>query len=157
MPITAQNMLRLSLLLIIDGMMCACQEKFESYYPSAAAAAKAGAFDRGWLPDVLKPDVKDIREWHDIASNEFRGKFVLNERVVNRVQSSCRPGFDVPRKTRSMPEWFPLTISQGEATTHGMRVFRCDDFFVAVDTTTADGYFWTKYPLREYDHTCCGS
>jgi hypothetical protein len=150
-------MRRFLLLVIIAGMMCACQERFESYYPSATAAANLGAFDRGWLPEVLKPDVENIREWHDIDSNEVRGRFALNKRVLNSLQSSCRPDFDAPRKTRSMPEWFPTSISRGEATTHGMRIFRCDDFFVAVDAAAANGYFWTNYPLRQYDHTCCGS
>jgi hypothetical protein len=124
--------------------MCACKEKFESYYPSAAAAAKAGEFDRGWLPDVLKPDVMDIRLWYDIDSNEVRGKFALNERVVNSLQSTCTPGIDVPRRSWLMPEWFPASITRGDATAHGIRILRCDNFFVATDTAAATGYFWTK-------------
>jgi hypothetical protein len=146
--LTGPRTLRLSLFLltIAAGITCACREKFESYYPSAAAAVKAGEFDRGWLPDVLKPDVTNIREWHDIASNEVRGKFALNERIVKSLQTTCKPGSDVPRKTWSMPAWFPASISSGKAAEHGMQIFRCDDFFVAVDTTAAARYFWAEYP-----------
>jgi hypothetical protein len=133
-------------LIALAGIMCACTEKFESHYASAEAAAKAGEFDRGWLPDVLKPDAADIKEWHDIASNEVRGRFDLNDRVVSSLQSSCKLGKDVPRKTWSMPKWFPDSIMSGDATARGMRIFRCDDFFIAVDTKAAAGYFWTKYP-----------
>src|SRR5258707_8323883 len=97
--VTSSRRQRLLFLVIVAGIMCACTEKFESRYPSAAAAANAGAFDHGWLPDVLKPDVMNIREWHDIASNEVRGRFALNERVLKSLQSSCRPDMDVPRKT----------------------------------------------------------
>ena len=130
--------------------MSGCKEKFESYYPSAATAVKAGAFDHGWLPDVLKPDVMNIREWHDVASNEVRGSFALNERVLNSLQSSCKPSKDVPRKTWSMPEWFPFSITRGDAGAHGMRIFRCDDFFIAADRTAAAGYFWeTQYPRSQ--------
>jgi hypothetical protein len=144
---TVPRTLRLSLLLLIiaTGIMYACKEKFESY-PSAADAVKAGEFDRGWLPDVLKPDATNISEWHDIASNEVRGKFALNERIVKSLQTTCKPGSDVPRKTWSMPAWFPALISSGKAAEHGMQIFRCDDFFVAVDTPAAAGYFWAKYP-----------
>jgi hypothetical protein len=137
-------MRRLLLLITIVGLMCGCKEKFESYYPSAAAAAKAGEFDRGWLPDVLKPDVIDIGLWYDIDSNEARGKFALNERVVNSLQSTCKPGMNVPRRSWSMPEWFPASITRGDATAHGIRIFGCDNFFVATDTAAGTGYFWTK-------------
>ena len=148
-------MRRLLLLMIIAGIMCACEEKFESYYPSAADAANAGAFDHGWLPEVLKPDVMNIKEWHDIDSNEVRGRFALNERVLNSLQSSCKPGLDVPRKTWSMPKWFPASITRGDAAAHSIRIFRCDDFFVAEDTAAAAGYFWAKYPSGQNEQVCC--
>jgi hypothetical protein len=146
---------RFLLVALISGTMCACKEKFESSYSSAADAGKLGAFDHGWLPEVLKPDVMNIREWHDIASNEVRGKFALNTRVVNTLQSSCKSDMDIPRKTWSMPDWFPASIYRGNAAADGMRIFRCDEFFVAVDTGASSGYFWTKYPLKQYEDVCC--
>ena len=152
--VTSAKTQRLLLLMIVAGVMCTCKEKFESNYSSAADAAGAGAFDRGWLPDVLKPDVMNIKEWHDIASNEVRGKFALNERVLSSLESSCKPSSDTPRKTWSMPKWFPDSITRGDATGHGMRIFRCDDFFVAVDRAGSSGYFWTKYP-SENKQGCC--
>lgn len=146
---------RLFLVIVLGGIVCACHENSESQYPSAADAGKAGEFDRGWLPDVLKPDVTDIREWHDIASNEARGRFVLNAGVVDRVKASCKPDMDVPRKTWSMPNWFPDSISGGDEVTHGMQVFRCDDFYVAVDSAANEGYFWLKYPSDQSSRACC--
>jgi hypothetical protein len=77
-------------LIAFAGIMCACTEKFESHYSSAEAAAKAGEFDRGWLPDVLNPDAVDIKEWHDVASNEVRGRFDLNDRILSGLQASCK-------------------------------------------------------------------
>jgi hypothetical protein len=142
-------------LIVVAGLMCACKEKFESRYASAADAAKAGEFDRGWLPEVLKADVMDITEWHDIASNEVRGKFIMNETVLNSLKSSCKAGTDVPRKTWSTPKWFPDAITHGDAAAHGMQVFRCDEFFIAVDKAGAAGYFWTKYPSDQNHQVCC--
>jgi hypothetical protein len=138
---------RLWLLIIVAGITSACQEKFESHYPSTTAAEKSGAFDHGWIPDLLKPDVTDISEWHDIASSEVRGRFALNPGVLDRLKSSCTPATDMPRRTRSMPEWFPVSITSGDAAAQGMSVFRCADFFVASDKSAVAGYFWeTNYP-----------
>jgi hypothetical protein len=133
--------------IVVAGTMCACKEHFESYYPSASSAAKTGAFDHGWLPEMLKPDVMNIdvmniTEWHDFASNESRGRFALDERVLNTLRSSCQPATDMPRKTWSTPEWFPASITRGEAAAHGMLIFRCDNFFVAADKAAATGFFW---------------
>src|SRR5258705_10423142 len=114
--------------------------------PSTTAAEKSGAFDHGWIPDLLKPDVTDITEWHDIASSEVRGRFALNPGVLNRLKSSCTPATDMPRRTRSMPAWFPVSITSGDAAAQDMSVFRCADFFVALDKLAVAGYFWeTNY------------
>ena len=153
--VTRSIMRRLLPLIVLSAVTGACKEKFESHYSSAVDAAKAGEFDRGWLPEVLKPDTMDIREWHDVASNEVRGRFVLNARVVNSLKASCEPGMDVPRKTWSMPKWFPDPITRGDARSRGMQFFRCDDFFIAIDTRGTSGYFWTKYPSDQNRQACC--
>ena len=148
MPIVNSAVIRkVSLLVIVVGMMSGCKEKFESSYSSVAVAVKDGAFDRGWLPELLKPDVVSIKEWHDISSNEIRGRFALNQGVMDRLQSTCTRAVDVPRKTWSMPNWFPESIPQGDAEAHGMRIFRCDNFFIASDVPAQAGYFWeADYP-----------
>jgi hypothetical protein len=153
--VTSARIRQISLLIVILVSMNACKEKFESHYSSATDAAKAGEFDRGWLPDVLKPDIRNISEWHDVASNEARGRFVLSEEFLNRLRSSCVISADVPRKTSSMPDWFPAAIYRGESSKEGMLIFRCEDFFVAINQQTKNGYFWSKYPSET--KTCCDS
>jgi len=145
--VTSEIILKLSFLVIVVATMSACQEEFETHYPSAADAAKAGEFDRGWLPELLKPDAADIREWHDIDSNEVRGKFAMNARIHGILESSCSSAKDLPRKTWFMPSWFPSSIYRGDAAAHDIQIFRCNNFFVAEDKTAAVGYFWdTAYP-----------
>ena len=143
---TSATIRQMSLLIAVLVSMNACKEKYESHYNSATDAAKAGEFDRGWLPDVLRPDVANISEWHDIDSNEVRGRFALNEEVVRRLRSSCVMSADVPRKTSLMPAWFPATIYRGDAKKEGMEMFGCEEFFVAINQHTEKGYFWSKYP-----------
>ena len=42
----------------------------EAVYPDAPAARTAGAFERGWLPEVIPEDARDIVERHDLDTNE---------------------------------------------------------------------------------------
>ena len=73
------------------------QGKVRVALPFRAAAVTAGEFDRGWLPDVLKPDVTNIGEWHDIASNEVRGKS-LSTSGWSKAAHHLQAGSDVPQQ-----------------------------------------------------------
>jgi hypothetical protein len=145
---------RLLLLIMVAGIMSACQEKFESHYPSATAADKAGAFDHGRIPDLLKPDVTDIREWYDIDSSEVRGRFALNPGVLNRLKSSCTPATDVPRRTRSMPEWFPVSITSGDAAAQGMSVFAVLTFMLPRTNQPQQVIFGRRIILDLRNNSC---
>ncbi len=68
-------------------LVTGCKEQLESHYPTVNAAAHAGAFERGWLPGVLQPDATDIREWHDLDSDEVRG----GSRSMIRFCIACNP------------------------------------------------------------------
>jgi len=135
------------ILVTLSAFMTACRDSTESHYPTTVAAAQAGMFDRGWLPEILKPDAGEITVWYDIASNEVRGKFALNPAVTERVRSTCKTASDVPRKTWWMPNWFPASITTGAPV--GLQIFRCNDYFVATDGAQGKGYFWEterQYP-----------
>jgi hypothetical protein len=126
-------------------VMSGCNEQLEKHYPTAATAAQAGAFDHGWIPRVLQPDVTDIREWHDLDTNEVRGRFAPNDSVLNRLQSTCKQGGDLPRRVRSAPNWWPDSVNNG-GSAKNTPVFHCDNFFITTDTQKATGYFWTNGP-----------
>jgi hypothetical protein len=49
---------------------CAWYERPSSYYPDLASYEADGVNSRAWLPDSLPPSAKDIREAHDIDTNE---------------------------------------------------------------------------------------
>jgi hypothetical protein len=124
-------------------LLTSCDERRKSHYPTADAATKAGAFERGWLPVVLQPDLTDIREWHDLNSNDVRGRFTINHVVLLRMQSECKKSSEIP-PIELAPEWWPRSISEGEAET-GVRVVHCREFFVAIDAANRTGYFWDDH------------
>ena len=111
----------LSLALTISSLFVAgCDKKFDSHFPTAAAASQAGEFTRGWLPDILQPDATDIHEWHDLDSNRCEGQFSLNDNLVRRVQKECKSTREVPMNATE---------------------FRCGDFLVSLDLEKRTGNF----------------
>jgi hypothetical protein len=128
----------IAILLLVTG----CKEQVESHYPTVNAAAQAGAFKRGWLPGVLQPDATDIREWHDLDSNEVVGQFVLNDSLLHHLQSDC---IESEGKPPNIPgqSWRAHTSVDG-ATAAGFHVVRCDNFFVSTDRANGVGYFWAN-------------
>jgi hypothetical protein len=119
-----------------------CKEQLESRYPSVKTAVQAGAFKRGWLPTVLQPDATDMREWHDLDSSEVRGRFALNDSVLNRLQSACKESLEEP-PVGTGPSWWLHTNLDGKIAA-SFHVVRCDNFFVSTDRENGIGYFWTK-------------
>lgn len=55
---------------LLAGFVSACDELQESYYDSRAAVVRDGAIQRGWIPDFLPESAANIREFHDLDSNE---------------------------------------------------------------------------------------
>ena len=41
----------------------------------------------------------------------------------------------------------PTAINQGDAREHGLQIFLCDDYFVAIDLRKGNGYFWEAEKL----------
>lgn len=139
------TVIRSVLLALVVGaaITTACNEQHEAHYPTVAAAAEAGEFKRGWLPAELKPDVTDIQEWHDVDTNEVRGKFALNDSFLHRLQSNCKQSADVPRHIRSAPSWWRDHVTHDEAAS-SIGEFRCGNFFIVAVTRNRAGYFWAN-------------
>ncbi len=134
-------MIRMMLLIVATVLAVAgCREQLESRYPTADAAAQAGAFQRGWLPAVLQPDATEIQEWHDFDSNKVRGRFALNASVLNRLQRDCQQSQEKP-PLGTGPTWW-LQTDVGKPSMTQLQVVRCDDFFVLTDRGNRVGYFW---------------
>lgn len=130
--------MRAAILIVGCGLfLIGCNETPETQYATASAAAQDQAFERGWMPPVLQPDVTDIHETHDIDSNRVVGQFALNGSVLERLQSSCKHASSDPP---SIPaKWLPHVSSERLRT---LEVVRCDNFFVATDMKNRIGYFW---------------
>ncbi len=98
----------LSRVLVVGlGVLAGCSETSESFYAGAASARASGAVAAGWVPEWIPPDAGEIREVHNIDTNESAMAFALPPGTW-RTPSSCRPAqggeFVEPRFDRP---WIP--------------------------------------------------
>jgi hypothetical protein len=137
------------------GSFCIAQSlvglarKSESLLPTSAdperdKIAGADAFDRGWLPVVLKSGVNEIREEHNVSTNHGRATFRYTPVFGDTLERSCSPL--PPDAPVHSPFWrWPGFLSKGDTAaklrSRNLRVFKCDDFTLAINDEQA-GFFW---------------
>ncbi|WP_372015496.1 hypothetical protein [Pseudoxanthomonas sp. 10H] len=96
--------------LVVAGLgLSACAfERPESSYASLADAGRSGAVEKGWIPAWLPPEAVDIREVHDIDTNESMLAFSYDPRQGWRLSGHCQP-VDVARvpSPRFSRRWWP--------------------------------------------------
>jgi hypothetical protein len=123
-----------------------CNETFDRHYESINDATRDGAIQRGWIPAILLPDAKDIRETHDLDSNRGSGSFALNDSLVRRLKSECASSQALPPTTHAAHWWRSPTSNGKQAA--GEQTFQCGGSFVAADPSNRIGYFWTNGQSR---------
>jgi hypothetical protein len=69
----------LTLAALASGCVGPLSETRESHYADVAAARQDGAFTRGWLPEVVPPEAKDIWEQHQVDAARTWACFVVPE------------------------------------------------------------------------------
>lgn len=63
----------------------------EAKYSSQIEAAKAGAMDQGWIPRWLPEEASNIREVHNLDSNESLMSFTLPAQHQWAPPAACQP------------------------------------------------------------------
>jgi hypothetical protein len=118
-----------------------CSETPTSRYASTTDAARDGAFTRGWLPAVLAPDATQIEEIHDQDSNKGSGTFALNQALIKRLESVCKPVHGVPIPESNAHWWQKGPDSDRQPSG---ALYQCEDFLVLVNADKGAGRFWTS-------------
>lgn len=73
---------RIAILLL---SLAACSEQVEETYPTWAEAQRAGAVERGWIPDFVPESAREIRDSHDLDSNRQTLFFVARPSDVEAM------------------------------------------------------------------------
>src|SRR4030095_13345526 len=138
----------LSLLILEAG----CSDRYESHYATLSAATKDGAVDRGWIPDLLNVNASEIRELHNLDTNEVWGacQFPKSEKpftsdvpeaaAADVVQANVF--FRSPR-IGWWPEALDAPLDIDQLSRAGFKMFTDPEkeFFFAINESEGKGYF----------------
>jgi hypothetical protein len=137
-------------LFVLLNLWLDSRENQKAYYATSADAerdkiAGADAFDRGWLPVVLKSGVSEIREEHNVSTNQGRATFRYPPVFADTLERNCSPlTQDTPIVS---PFWrWPGFLRKGDTAaklrSRNVRVFKCGDFSFAINDEQHSGFFW---------------
>lgn len=129
---------------------CERMETSESVYPNFEAAIKAKAVGEGkWVPDFLPPSSTNIREKHNLDTNEQWLSFHFTGDIASHI-SLCKQTImqEIVYPRRSPGNWWPQTLLQNSANQESKNYvyYTCrENNFVgnmAINFKKSDGYYW---------------
>jgi hypothetical protein len=131
-----------------------CSDRRESAFANVKEARASGAVARGWVPNDLPESASDLRELHDLDTNEVWGTFRLPSSeqapaiTLAPVETSKISGHSV-RSPRA--SWWPARLSgnlDGRVLEKdGFEVYATPapfEFWIAVDRNRGRGFFWAS-------------
>lgn len=139
-------------LLTVALLLLGCErlDTIESTYQNFEAAVKAKAIGNGrWIPGFLPPSAADIREIHNLDTNEVWLFFRSSPSDLPTVVSTCKKVAErevvYPRK--SPGSWWPQMLTKGHTsspkTNNTYDFYQCKQrSMMAIDRSRSLVYFW---------------
>lgn len=130
----------------------ACNETPESTYRTLEEARRAGAIERGWIPESVPAFASNIREKHDLDTNEVWGAFEFPEERRTAVVTTLRSVPSEYLRGRAIGSggvaWWPRSLEQlDEQLLNGNEYtffVTPDGFFMALEQRRPNCFFWHK-------------
>jgi hypothetical protein len=125
----------------------------ENRYATLSEAVEHGAITHGWIPEFLPESSTSIIERHDLDTNEIWLSFDLPAAEHLFLRDVC-PATDAVVGPRSVPSWWPESLSAEGEIPNTMFVGRCDipitvggvtrrrTGFIAVDADASRAWYW---------------
>jgi hypothetical protein len=149
----------LGVLCSIFSLIVACSDKVQASYRTRADAQKSGAIARGWIPSVVPEGATEIRETHNVDSNQAWGKFLFSASKAESIRSALNE-IDISslagQEVRSPKvNWWPSVLS-GRLSDHelratGFKFYKVQQngvVFFAVDWQKKEAFFWRPGPYQ---------
>jgi hypothetical protein len=136
-------------ILLVSGLLAgtlfaSCRARPEVFYADAAAARRAGAMERGWIPEWLPASARAIHEVHDVDTNQSLLAFsfepadrpVVSQWCVQIQRAALQP---VPFTS----SWWPNDVPPSPLVTHRHVYYRCQNgAFAALSVNDGQLYYW---------------
>lgn len=129
----------------------------ESFWPTYEEAVADGLIQRGWAPAFLPQSASQIRERHDIDTNECWIHFQFDQADFRAMVSGLK---EVPASEvlfpRRVPSWWPSGLRKGlDLYDSSYRFYKCDfelkyasgrieviPAFLVVDGEAREAWYW---------------
>lgn len=131
----------------------ACSDVHVGVYANVDEARREGAIAKGWVPEGLPPGTTDIREAHDLDTNERWATFVfppseaaalralLDRAEIERGPLTCDP----PRRFESWPPLIRTPVDVDQVRALGFHLYRGRDAALvwAIHWPQGKAFYWT--------------
>ena len=139
------NRIQAVIVLIVVLSFTGCKEEPKTYYATAADASADRAFERGWLPEVMRTDVTEIQESHDLDSNHGWATFQYSGQFLARLGSDCVriPSDKVVHSPFSTwPKFMKNDQTSAQLSSKNLNAYKCGTFVTVLDSGKQLGYVW---------------
>ena len=115
----------------------------EAAYESFAAAEKAGAVKRGFVPEWLPKSSSNLKEKHERDGSASILRFTFDVTEKWPLPSACKQveGSKAP-PPRLKAAWWPNDVPASAAGTPRHLYFACGQGLLAIDMKGLEGFFW---------------
>ena len=132
---------------------CRDLEVVTESYATLQEASAAGAVERGWVPRVLPPGSREIREAHDLDSDRRWGVFNFPQGEADSLRAHLGAEMSLEGLRCNPPrriEWWPLVLRERldheQIAATGLRAYaaREGDLIFVVNWNQGRGYYWKR-------------
>ncbi len=139
--------------LLAGGVLACSLEDVESRYETFAQAEADGAVQRGWVPDFVPESSFQLRERHNLDTNEIWLSFKFVSSELGFLRSVC-PATPEPQWPRRPPGWWPASLSEKQSPPNRFFIGRCEFpitaggsvgrrvGFIALDSEHSRAWYW---------------
>jgi hypothetical protein len=131
---------------VVARVAASLNDRYESFYPSLADAAKDGAIDRGWIPDELLPhSSRSIHELHDLSPSTEWCAFEFVPADSQNILTKLSPVDLLPPSVMHVPKpgvsWWPSVLA-GNLDVEKIHKLGFDLYFVQKPATSVTTEVW---------------
>jgi len=122
-----------------------CDETPEVYYPGYEVAISSDAIVRGWIPVWLPKSAIEIREKHNLDTNQSMLAFRFNGSEKVEVASGCERIEPINLKEPPFKvSWWPGDVPASRLSTYRHSFYSCEGgkAFLALSAKLGEGFYW---------------
>jgi hypothetical protein len=150
----------LAVFLSATCFLLACRDTIQASYASRADAEKSGAVAHGWVPTVVPEGSTEIREAHNVDTNQTWGRFVVSasgtealQVALTEIAVSSLAGQEVrPPNVSWWPPVLTGRLGELELRATGFRFYKTQQngtVFFAINGQKNEAFFWRPGPYQQ--------